>query len=71
MKIMEKKYYNDEAWSYGNLNRINQYNPEIRLKEIQNFLDKNDIYSRFKQHRKARKYSPIYVYKKESYSKLM
>ena len=61
---MEKKYYNDEAWSYGNLNRINQYNPEIRLKEIQNFLDKNDIYSRFKQHRKARKYSPIYVYKK-------
>ena len=27
-------------------------------------LSSNDIYSRFKQHRRSKKYSPIYVYRK-------
>ena len=64
MEIIEDKYHSDEPWSYGNINRINEHNPTIKKANIQDFLEKNDIYTRFKQHRKTRKYSPIYVYKK-------
>ena len=38
------------------------HNPQISNKEIRNFLASNEIFTRFKQHRKARHYSPIYVY---------
>ncbi len=64
MKIIEDSYHSDEPWSYGNINRISEYNPTIKKGDIKFFLEKNDIYTRFKQHRKSRKYSPIYVYKK-------
>ena len=61
---MEERYHEDEAWSYGDVNRINEYNPLITKSKINNFLHRNDIYTRFKQHRRTRKFSPIYVYKK-------
>ena len=61
---LEERYHGNEPWSLGNVNRINEYNPAIRKVDIENILAKNEIYTRFKQHRKAQRFSPIYVYKK-------
>ena len=33
-------------------------------KHVNKALNKRDIYSRFKQHRRAKTFSPIYVYRK-------
>ena len=61
---MEDNYIQDKPWSFGNSTNVKQYNPNLRHEEIDNFLAKNEIYTRFKQHRKPSKYSPIYVYRK-------
>lgn len=64
---MEKyadQYFQKEPWSFGGVKRIQKYMPDLSEKDISKFLDKNDIYTRFKQHRKTKKYSPIYVFKK-------
>ena len=61
---MEANYIKDKPWSFGNSTNVKQYNPNLRHEEIDNFLAKNEIYTRFKQHRKPSKYSPIYVYRK-------
>lgn len=57
-------YFGQEPWSYGSLKRVKDHNPDIDDAQISNELSKNEIFSRFKQHRKSRYYSPIYVYKK-------
>ena len=61
---MEPGYFSDKPWSFGGLRRVKDHNPNISKNEIDSFLNKNDIYTRFKNHRKASTYSPIYVYKK-------
>ena len=61
---MDSDYYGQEPWSYGNAERVKEHNPEIDRGEISTMLSKNEIYSRFKQHRRHRIYSPIYVYRK-------
>ena len=61
---MEDKYFKDEAWSFGSEKTLKKKFSEKSKTEIQNFLNKNEIYTRFKQHRKTKRYSPIYVYQK-------
>ena len=65
--IMEKSYHESKPWSFGNLERIKkEYDGVDKLteKKIKIFLQNNDIYTKFKPHKKASKYSPIYVYTK-------
>ena len=64
MPRMDSDYYAQEPWSYGNARRVKEHNPEVDRGEISSMLSKNEIYSRFKHHRKQRIYSPIYVYRK-------
>ena len=61
---METAYFSDRPWSFGGKQRIKDHNKDLMENEIDDFLSKNDIYTRFKPHRKASTYSPIYVYKK-------
>ena len=53
------KYYDDEPFSYGGKYRLFEYFDKGKVNDM---ISKNDIYTRFKQHKKPRKYSPIYVY---------
>ena len=61
---MEDDYSGSKPWSFGNKKRLKNHVKGKSEKEIDFFLNKNEIYTRFKQHRKSKKYSPIYVYKK-------
>ena len=61
---METNYFGQEPWSYGGIDRLKAHNPDTDRRTISALLSKNEIYSRFKQHRKRRIYSPIYVYRK-------
>ena len=61
---MEDDYTKDKPWSFGSSKNIKRHNPNLKDEEIENFLSKNEIHTRFKQHRKPAKYSPIFVYKK-------
>ena len=53
------KYHGDEPYSYGGKYRLYEYFGKRKVNDI---ISKSDIYTRFKQHRKPRKYSPVYVY---------
>ena len=69
---MEADYFQDKPWSFGDLKQIKSSHPNLKHKEVEKFLTQNEIYTRFKEHRKPSKYSPIYVYrKKESFFRLM
>ena len=59
----DKMYHSDQAFSYGGKKNISDNN-NISNKEIEERLEHNDIYTRYRQYKKPRKYSPIYVYKK-------
>ena len=61
---METDYYQDKPWSFGDLKQIKNSNPDFKHKEIDKFLIQNEIYTRFRGHRKPLRYSPIYVYRK-------
>ena len=61
---MNDSYHSDEAWSFGDKKRIKEHNPNLSTAKIDDLLNKNEIYTRFRPHRKANRYSPIYVYKK-------
>ena len=52
-------YYSDQPFSFGGKYRLYQY---FDKKKANDLLAKSDIYTRFKQHKKPRKFSPIYVY---------
>ena len=55
-------YYGSEPYSFGGRNLAYEY---FNKNEVDKTLDESDIYSRFKQHKKPRKFSPIYVYKNQ------
>ena len=61
---MDSDYFKEEPWSFGSFNTISDHNKNLSSKKINNILEKNDIYTRFKRYRKPIKYSPIFVYKK-------
>ena len=54
-------YYGNEPYSYSGKNTVYNY---FNKDDVNKALEKSDIYTRFKQHRKPKKYSPIYVYRK-------
>ena len=61
---MESDYIKDKPWSFGNPSRVRDHNPGLKNNQIKNFLAKNEIYTRFREHKKTKNYSPIYVYRK-------
>ena len=61
MSDINTDYFSDKAHSYGGKYRLYD---EFKRVDVDRELRDNDIYSRFKQHRKSKKFSPIYVYKK-------
>ena len=61
MQQVNSYYFSDKPQSFGGKYQL--YNL-FDKKEVNSALENNDIYSRFKQHKRAKKYSPIYVYKK-------
>lgn len=61
---LNKEYLSNKPHSFGGKNRVYEYYKDISNSAIDKALSYNDIYTRFKQHRKSKKYSPIYVHKK-------
>ena len=61
---MEEDYHGDKPWSFGSFQRVKDNNPNYTKDDIKQFLANNEIFTRFKKHRKTRKFSPIYVYTK-------
>ena len=53
------KYHESEPYSFGGKNGLAEY---VGKKKADDIVLRSDIYTRFKQHRKPKKYSPIYVY---------
>ena len=60
--MMVEDYHGDKPWSFGGFQRVKDNNPNFTKGEINQFLASNEIFTRFKQHRKNTKFSPIYVY---------
>ena len=58
---INKEYNSDKPHSFGGKYRLYDVYDNARVNKA---LHKSDIYSKFKQHRRAKSYSPIYVYKK-------
>lgn len=61
MDQINQDYYSDLPHSYGGKKRAYDYYEDIDNNVIDEAYHQNDIYTRFKQHKKARLYSPIYV----------
>ena len=61
MQDINSEYYSNKPHSFSSKYRL--YNV-FKKGDVDRALKNNDIYSRFKQHRKSKKYSPIYVYRK-------
>ena len=58
---INKAYVGDKPHSFGGKYRLY----DVYAKEhVDKALHKSDVYSRFKQHRRAKTFSPIFVYKK-------
>ena len=62
---INKEYIGDKPHSFGGKYRLYDVYDNGRVDKA---LHKSDIYSKFKQHRRAKTYSPIYVYKKREVS---
>ena len=58
---IEKLFIQDKPYSFGGQYRL--YNNFTNKKKVDEALSKSDTYTRFLQHKKARRYSPIYVYR--------
>ena len=61
MVDINREYVSDKPYSYGGKYRLYDV---FKKSDVDKNLKNNDIYTRFKQHRKSKKYSPIYVYRK-------
>lgn len=61
------KYHGDEPYSSGAKNILIEY---IGKKEANEVITKSDVYTRSKQHRKPKKFSPIYVHSRRELSSI-
>lgn len=61
MDQINEDYFKDLPHSYGGKKRAYEHYEDIDNEIIDAAYHQNDIYTRFKQHRKANFYSPIYV----------
>ena len=64
MENFNEEYTSDKPHSYGGKNRAYEYYTNDDKNKIDNAFKTSHIYSRFKQHKKAKTYSPIYVRRK-------
>jgi len=58
---VNKKYHSNEGFSFGGKHLVYEKYPNISKKEIDTTLSSSDIYTRYKQYSKPRKYSPVFV----------
>ena len=63
-KSINDEYYSDLGHSFGGKYRLIEKFGKKHKKLIQEALDENDIYTRFKPFRKLKHFSPYYVYRK-------
>ena len=61
---IEKRYVSDEPFSFGGKYRLHEHFGKEKKKLIDKSLKASDIYSRFFQYKKPRRYSPVYVHNK-------
>ena len=59
--VINKAYVDDKPYSFGSKHRLYE---AYAKEDVDKALHKNDTYSSFKQHRRSKSYSPIYVYRK-------
>ena len=64
MENFNEEYTSDKPHAYGGKYRAYEYYRNIDKNRIEDAFKTSDIYSRFKQHKKSKTYSPIYVRKK-------
>ena len=64
MDNFNNDYTSDKPHSYGGKYRAYEYYRSVDKNKIDNAFNTSDIYSRFKQHKKSKTYSPIYVRRK-------
>ena len=62
MNKINSDYFSDKPHSFGGKYRL--YESYGDKEKVDTALSNNDIYTRFKQHRRSKYFSPIYVYKK-------
>ena len=60
-KSILDSYHSNEGFSFGGKHLLYEKYPNINKKEINKILSASDIYTKYKQYSKPRKYSPIYV----------
>ena len=58
---VNREFFSDKPQAFGG--KYGLYNI-FEKKTVDSALENNDIYTRFKQHKRSKKFSPIYVYKK-------
>ena len=58
---INRKYTETNPYSFGGKYRVYKHYPKLSVDEA---LKESDTYSKFKQYRKSKRYSPIYVYRK-------
>ena len=66
--VINKAYTDDKPYSFGSKHRLYE---AYAKEDVDKALHKNDTYSSFKQHRRSKSYSPIYVYRKRELFNLM
>ena len=54
-------YHSNKGFSFGGKHLLYENYPNINEKEIDKVLSASDIYTKYKQYSKPRKYSPVYV----------
>ena len=61
MEQINLDYFSDQPHSFGGKYRLYDL---YKRDDVDKALSYNDVYTKFKQHRKSKTYSPIYVYNK-------
>ena len=59
--VINEAYVDDKPHSFGGKYRLYE---SYAKEDVDKALSKNDTYTRFKQHRRSKTFSPIYVYRK-------
>ena len=56
-----QSYHSNKGFSFGGKHLVYENFPKVNEKEIDKTLSASDVYTKYKQYSKPRKYSPIYV----------
>ena len=60
-EVLLESYHSDKGFSFSGKNLVYENYPHLNEKEIDKTLSASDVYTKYKQYSKPRKYSPIYV----------